>query len=1233
MGGSMEELQNLYPSENKDLSEDNYGLINGFIMDPPERNVKWGDPNNGREAEKKNEEAGKEERNFAHVKEVDRDDCYYGSDELYDNGNDKNKLPFDKKKHEKLIRKICYRNDLKYYNYYINNFEKIKNIKGIKDRGENRICVLILCLNYIYCNLNNEIMTIHELKRQIKKNITKTRVYCKNLAKILFIMCGKLQIKNFTKNDILPYMEKCITTIIKRLKFLDDKVGRDEDFLHVSRKANIFDEIFDFINNGSSEDFLLNEEKALFAEVTTSDGEQVEEFSQSDNLSSGEKCRNIHGEETAHKIGHAEEVIPHAWVNDTDNTRNEDCNMSLMEGGKKKYKTKKRKNEKNDCNERKRKNTTTSKEVTKDIDKNVMIQFLEKNVTLLSLYSCLVYSIFIISNRTENMDSNLYNKESRKYGGNLHYFLCSSIIITFDMFNIKVKDQFVCFCLGVVQQTIATEKKKILKFFLTTFSEFLGLDIPSIQTVALFMRILFSNYMLLQMYLFYVIKNYELIKKEGFLPAMEQLQIFLAKLFGTIHEKFLNVADISVNYDLFLRSDWVCKNVVQMVSQNEDLPTVKKFLKDLNKRYSTDQGRETRYEYNFEESYQIDLNHIDLYIPRILAHCLGIFKGEIPPSVKLLPSAPVGGEKTILKHLQRKEEELGSAMEDVSPFHYASACVEDTFDYQRDVQDEQTIRPSSSFDGSNNEHNGEANTYSEDACNSAACDTTCDGPRGSNSPKNIPCTSAHRKGPDDEMKKQLQILLEETKVGRKHKADFEKGDTSKIQIETASLDLLSSHIKTLKKINLQNIHEMNMEIIPFFHVKIVVQFLFYNVLKSIIYNCYSLSFFSVHNLHRSVSTRKSEKENSRVCEEFSKGEPHGMSIFLKNKIASKIKEMKRKKYTFEKYIICEQSQYIKMFQNCKMFGEDVRRFLNYHNVKLHCVKDLFSKCAFEEGANDSHFLDTSTDRPFNGYAVQAEGEHPPLCRNDNLSGSSPSRCGASRLGTASSNQRGIKGSKNNLKRSKSHERSNVQKGKKIKIALCHYDVGVENCNDCHKSLEEEPFNLFDYIYNSKMIKEYKNVEELFSRKNFALLFNMFNNMNNPFHGNKKKLIKINDCLYHTYHLIGIKKIVGNGYSFTYKNELNDNYYKVLKTKICNILSVQDIYFLFNRFFYFLLVYIKSHCCFGGETGSNLRTPCEVDPPTSQSPQPPQPSQASKVCPCNKVNCCYKIKTIVLLGNV
>ncbi|EUD67420.1 hypothetical protein C922_02126 [Plasmodium inui San Antonio 1] len=1294
----MEELLNLYPRKSKGLSEDNYGSLNGFLMAPREGNEKWGSADNVREEEgegeeeAENDDPGREGTNFDHAKEADTDDGCYGEDGLYDNGNDKNNLPFDKKKHERLIKKICYRNDLKYYNYYINNFEKIRNIKGIRNRGENRICVLILCLNYIYCNLNNEIMTIHELKRQIKRNITKTRVYCKNLAKILFMICGKLQIRNFTRNDILPYMEKCITTIIKRLKFLNHNVGRETDLLHVSRKANIFDEIFDFINNGSSDNFPLKEEGALFREVTA-DGVEVGEISQSGHLFASGTSRNIHGEEPAHERDHAEEAneanrlgtvhdretseggvnnvldislgkgcpmcsslptqhtfeggIPHAWMNHADNTCSENCSISGTEGRKRKSKAKRRKNEKDDANERKRRNTM-SKEVTKNIDKNVMIEFLERNVTLLSLYSCVVYSIFIVWNRTENMDTNLYNKENRKCGGNLHYLLCSSIIITFDVFNIKIKDQFVCYCLSVVQQTIATGKKKMLKFFLTTFSEFLGLDVPSIQAVPLFMRILFSNYVLLQMYLFYIIQNYQLIKKEGFLLAMEKLQIFLAKLFGTIHQKFLNVAEISVNYDLFVRSDWVSKNVVQVLSQNEDLSTVKKLLKDLTRSYPTEQERKTLDEYLFEESYHIDLNHIDLYIPRILDHCLGISKGAFPPTGKLLPWFSVGEEDTVREHRHKRGEELASALEVKSSFHDATAYGEDAFDYQGEVLDEGGIGQSVSLNGSNNGRKRGRNTYDEAAYRSAVwgstcCSTTCAQRTRNSSPNNTICTCAHRESPDIGVKKQMENCLEETKLGSTDTGDLSKEDTSKTQNKSASLDFFSSHIKILKKINLQNIHEMNMEIIPFFNAKIVVQFLFYTVLKNIIYNCYSLSFFSLHNLHRSLSTRKSPKEDSRVSEELQKGgQLHDMPIFLRNKIASKMKEMKGKKYTFEKYIICEQPHYIEKFQNCKLFGKNARKFLTDQHVKLQSVKDLFPNCAVEDGANDSLFLDTSSDRTFNSSAVQAEGEQPPLCRKDSLSGSTASgNCGSSG-GIAPRDERRMKGGKNKLKRSNRnskndpHSRSDPhngrdpRNGKKIKIALCHYDVGVENCSDCHNSLKEEPFSLFDYIYNSKMMKEYKNVEQLFSRKNFALLFNMFNNMNYPFHTNTKKLVKMNDCLYHTYHLIGIKKIGSTGYSFTYKNELNDNYYKVLKTKICNILSVQDIYFLFNRFFYFLFVFIKSHCCFRGKTGGDFGAVGEVEPRPGRSPQL---SQASKVCPCNKANCCYKIKTIVLFGNV
>ncbi|SBT55461.1 conserved Plasmodium protein, unknown function [Plasmodium ovale wallikeri] len=43
-------------------------------------------------------------------------------EELYDIFDQINKIPFSKKIYEKIIRKICYRNDLKHIDYIVNNF-------------------------------------------------------------------------------------------------------------------------------------------------------------------------------------------------------------------------------------------------------------------------------------------------------------------------------------------------------------------------------------------------------------------------------------------------------------------------------------------------------------------------------------------------------------------------------------------------------------------------------------------------------------------------------------------------------------------------------------------------------------------------------------------------------------------------------------------------------------------------------------------------------------------------------------------------------------------------------------------------------------------------------------------------------------------------------------------------------------------------------------------------------
>ncbi|SBT79214.1 conserved Plasmodium protein, unknown function [Plasmodium malariae] len=1764
------------------------------------------------------------------------DDVRTDEEELYAEFDKKNSVPYSKKIYEKIIKKICHHNGLKHVNYYINNFDKIKNIRGIKVRGENRICVLTLCLNYIYCNLNNETMTIHELKSQIKRNISQTKIYCKNLAKILYSICNRLGIKSCTKNDLLPYMEKCITTIIYKMKNLNNDFGTKKN-LQVQTRTNIFDEVFELINNftdnyNDNDSFYIDEKKKYYNEnfdeidnqekgVLQNNDQCIYRRSKNINdhdFDDGKKCRASVTTGSANGVSiNEDEISSEACMykcvsacgdnssgNSNDNSSdNSNDNLNSLS----RY------------IRRKRSVNTRSKMVRQDVDMNELIKYLEKNVTLLSLYSCVLYSFFVIWNTKENMDMNLHKKECRWNGGNLLYFICSSVIITFSVFNIRLKDQFVCYCLDVVQQSVISQKREMLNFFLVTLNEFLGIPVNTYKNVLFCIRIIFSNYIMLQMYLFYIIKKYKLLnrKKKGLLFHIQQLQIHLAKLFRIIHTNFYNLSDLIVDYNFLFLSEYVYINVKEIISKNYDFLHMKKLMKDLIKNYLTQEEKKRFDEHHFNEVYDIDLNDIKLYLSKILSYNLynedeyqidehvqknsevvdqlkrknsiilensshgsseivlaceekttsdatwdgkritskyaadenyfsdnrsrmqngnsrtsivvnkddirnndssnnsnndvnsyeimqgytydetinptiyelhhgynfynlkqnnidifnyrknimlisnntdcrdkgmctylrsgessyevgsnnvrmnslhtnnarsnlidsnnntggdsnlrcyyrnytskiGIGKEEDEAKVTMkyqiqddlqneikagignfaefleeLDNNTLKNEEVLLRffknanilkkinlstinetnmeimrfynikivvqflfynilksiiyncyslnffslhNLHRSINPRKNVKKNISMSHEKAEIINTSFkrkiaskikemknkkyklekyliceqnDYLQnfhnsklfkeniklflsdkkiilknvsellayclqeenadhsfslEVSNDQALNfmPNSGkqslpsnmrerddnssvygcyckgeectnihikknslpYDennnnnssnnssgnnnnyssGNNNNYNnsnsnnssGNNNNYSSgnnnNYNNSNSNNSSSNNNNSSNDNNNYNNSSSNNSSgnnnnyssgnnnnynnsnsnnssyyrnytskigigkEEDEakvtMKYQIQDDLQnEIKAGIGNFAEFlEELDNNTLKNEEVLLRFFKN-ANILKKINLSTINETNMEIMRFYNIKIVVQFLFYNILKSIIYNCYSLNFFSLHNLHRSINPRKNVKKNISMSHE----KAEIINTSFKRKIASKIKEMKNKKYKLEKYLICEQNDYLQNFHNSKLFKENIKLFLSDKKIILKNVSELLAYCLQEENADHSFSLEVSNDQALNFmpnsgkqslpsnmrerddnssvYGCYCKGEE---CtnihikknslpydennnnnssnnssgnnnnyssgnnnnynnsnsnnssgNNNNYSSGNNNNYNNSNSNNSSSNNNNSSNDNNNYNNSSSNNSSgnnnNYSSGnnnnynnsnsnnssgnnnnynnsnsnnsssnnnnsssnnkKKIKIVLCRYAAEDENCQ-YYNDLQDASFNFFDYIFNIKMMKDYKDMEGLFPGKYFNVLFKMFNNMNYSFGSKKKKLIKMSNCLYHTYHLIGIKRIAGVGYNFTFKNELNDNYSKVLKTKFSNILSLEDVYFVFNRFFYFLFIYIKSQCCFFTENDTHL---CTDNNNALHSPK--------LHCSCNRANCCYKIKTIVLFGNL
>ncbi|CRG99698.1 conserved Plasmodium protein, unknown function [Plasmodium relictum] len=1308
---------------------------------------------------------------------IDHKECESSDEEnLFSNINVNNSiLSYKKEKYLKIIKQICNRNDLKYFNYYINNFEKIQNIKGIKVKGENKICVLVLCLNFIYCNLNNEIMTLHELKYQLKENISKKKIYCKHLAKIIFNICNRLDIKNFINCDLLPFMEKYITNMVRRIKNFNNTNKKSSK---IQKRVNIFDDIFDLINNCSDDNSLKSENKSSNEDYYGEVKEEKElKYANSLNNKIKKNIRaDMSNDESNSKKKYRASTIPeneNVCINEEVNEEIEikenflynysslhiedikdvhklskfnNCKFESLYKNSSDY----FKDKKNDINEisnnyyydsneysildcknftnsnhdeyyseennnikyenenilltkvPKKYNVESKKE--KQNNEKKIIEYLEKNITLLSLYSCILYSFYILWNRQENLDMNVHNNKNRCYGGNLHYLLCSCVIITFNVFNIKIKDHFICYCLNVTQHAIISKKKKILNFFLNTINEFLGIDISSYKKIFLYIRVIFSNYILIQMYLFYIIKKYKLMNKNNFLFSLKQLQIYLAKLFSIIQKKFLNLSDIIVDYNFLFRSECVYKKIQQIVSQNQDFIYLKRQIKDLIKNYLTEEEKKKFYEYNFNESYDIDLSNINSYLNKLVSY--GLLNSEdanvddshqthkVSDNLKIknihydktsnIRNININGKKALNLSLHRNvsrnisyNNNYISINKPVNNYNNndTNRCNDSTnsnidnnsfscnannsinndcnltnndYNNNRDNNDETTTTTTTTTNNNNNSNNNDYNNNTNYNNKNNNTRNNNDNDANSNNninifnyeririinygsitangynqshkihsnnaynnildSKNLNCYNKLNK--NSNMKPlvnklnfvnniDLENCLKDMKnLGNYNFSNFlEEYDT--IKDGDISLDFFN-HIDILKKINLSTINDKNIEIICYYNIKIIVQFLFFTILKSVIYNCYSLSFFSLSNLHHFISCRKNSKNILWECNE----EIENINIFLKKKLTRKLKETKNKKYSLEKYFFCEQIYYIENFQNSKLYKENFEEFLKDKKIILKNITELIKN----DDANDVNKINCVGDSNIHFISNSNENNYFTYSNNNN---NNNNEYNYNFMKEGNIQTKDLIENRNNQKKGKNK--------KKIKTIIYHYDVLHENFNE-YSYLKKESFNFFDNIYNIKMMKEYKDLEIEILKNNFnKFLFGMFNNMNYSFGSKKKKLIKMNNCLYHTYHLIGIKKLSNIGYIFTFKNELNDNYSKVLKTKFSNILSLEDVNFLFNRFFYFLFSYIKKFCCFSNKNGK-------------ESDLDRKSLNTVDICLCNKIKCCYKIKTIVVFGN-
>ncbi|KNC36044.1 hypothetical protein PFLG_01235 [Plasmodium falciparum RAJ116] len=672
-------------------------------------------------------------------------------------------------------------------------------------------------------------------------------------------------------------------------------------------------------------------------------------------------------------------------------------------------------------------NRKKKRESNKEMEQNLLIQHLEKNVNLLSLYSCVIYSLFFLWNKNDNMDTNLSDKSSRCSGKNLQYFVCSSIIITFNVFNINIKDHLICISLDVVQKIMISKKKEMLIFFHNTINEFLGFPMdPNYKDVVYNEEICIEDYVNQENEKTNIVSNNNDNNNDNNNNNNEH-----------------NISPINNNY---INSDNIKNNALNYSHKNTQNNIKKAINSDVN--------------HNLKDS--LDSCELQSFlISNINLKC-----------------------DDFLKYINKQNN--------------------------RNIKNDQL--PSDFF----------------------------------------------------------------------------------------------SYLPILKKINMSTINDTNMEIICYNNIKIVVQFFFFNVIKNILYNCYSSNFFSPNKLHSSLCIRKNSQHDIGVYKE--QMEEENIKEYFKSKIAKKIinkNDIINEKYISHKtfFFTCDQIYYIQNFTKNKLSKKNVYTMLKENNIIIQNVEDLL----------ENNLKNDKIMKPTNFLGIS----NTPLEDLEN----STVTCSRDKNNNFVSNYNEDEKLCNMSIPEYNKQYSN---NKKIKIMLYHYDILKYNSNHEYNNcsyFKNTFVHFFDYIYNIKMMKEYNDLKaKICLNKEFNILFNILNKMNYSFAYRDKKLIKMNDCLYHTYHIIGIKKISSIGYIFNFKNELNDNFSKVLKTKISNILSIEDIYFLFNRFFYFLLMYIRKFCCFSNKKDTNI-------------PQNEAETFVNSVCNCKQDNCCYKIKTIVLINNI
>ncbi|CZT98395.1 hypothetical protein CYL21_3720 [Plasmodium falciparum NF54] len=1264
--------------------------------------------------------------------------CTGSSDEeeLFDNFNNKTRMSYNKKeRYVEIIKKICSANDLKHFNYYINNYEKIKNIKGIKVRGENRVWVLILCLNFIYCNLNDDIMTIQELKYQIKRNINKKKVYCKHLAKIIYLICNKLEIKNFITNDLLPFMQKCIKNIIMKMKNLQNNIDNKER-IKVKKRVNIFDDIFNFINNESNDDNMdiLNlKRKNIDSNKYNNDNNynnnddnnnyKTNKFSNTNKTNNKEKHKsllvneiyverrrkknktnendydnkgrtnynddntnihmdslenytngNIYNKEILEDINFFEDsndddyssifedednklknetsfndIIPNNIFDNTIKSRstynsnidmneymndnvynmiNDNINKESKSVNNKSYsyinnninenipsKDNNNNNNNNMCNEfvsSKRSvnniNRKKKRESNKEMEQNLLIQHLEKNVNLLSLYSCVIYSLFFLWNKNDNMDTNLSDKSSRCSGKNLQYFVCSSIIITFNVFNINIKDHLICISLDVVQKIMISKKKEMLIFFHNTINEFLGFPMdPNYKDVFLYLRVICSNYILLQMYLFYIILNNNIMNNKNNFPFLfKRIQLYISKFFLYIQNDFLSISDVLVDHDFMFQSEDNYKNILQLFSENYDNINLKKFIKNMVKNYLSQEGKIIYDQYSFDDSYDIDLNNINEYLSKMLTYNL-IHMEQNKTIVNINSIFNADNSETF--YLQNKS--IMNYHQHCSEVVYnEEICIEDYVNQENEKTNIVSNNNDNNNDNNNNNNEHNISPINNNYINSDNIKNNALNYSHKNTQNNI------KKAINSDVNHNLKDSLDSCELQSflisniNLKCDdflkyINKQNNRNIKNDQLPSDFFS-YLPILKKINMSTINDTNMEIICYNNIKIVVQFFFFNVIKNILYNCYSSNFFSPNKLHSSLCIRKNSQHDIGVYKE--QMEEENIKEYFKSKIAKKIinkNDIINEKYISHKtfFFTCDQIYYIQNFTKNKLSKKNVYTMLKENNIIIQNVEDLL----------ENNLKNDKIMKPTNFLGIS----NTPLEDLEN----STVTCSRDKNNNFVSNYNEDEKLCNMSIPEYNKQYSN---NKKIKIMLYHYDILKYNSNHEYNNcsyFKNTFVHFFDYIYNIKMMKEYNDLKaKICINKEFNILFNILNKMNYSFAYRDKKLIKMNDCLYHTYHIIGIKKISSIGYIFNFKNELNDNFSKVLKTKISNILSIEDIYFLFNRFFYFLLMYIRKFCCFSNKKDTNI-------------PQNEAETFVNSVCNCKQDNCCYKIKTIVLINNI